>query len=573
MIAQTLARLAHLRDVPQMGTLIDWSQLRARMESYRRLYGYESDHLALAHVVLEQEHNLPPEEVQDAVTDGPQDRGVDAVWIDEDGPTVHLYQVKTVATFEKAGNNFPSNEIDKIQSYLADMLQKADTLRQAVNPLLWEKTLSIWTAFEQSTPSLVVHFCGNMEPLTPDNRDRLTEVLGRYRIGFVEHTLSSLARDLIIRAAPRLNRKLQVVDNQYFERVDGNIRGLVATVEATALIEMIRDPDNDQAVLPAIFDDNVRVYLTQRNEINRKIAESAKSEQNAEFWYLNNGITMTCDTLQYPPGVRAPTIDLTNVQIVNGGQTSNALFEAYRQDPARVRNVVLLVRIYETRAREISQLIAETTNSQTPVRSRDLRANEEIQKRLEDAFLYLGYFYERKANQHRQQPTEKRIDALVAGRAYVAYYLNQPDVAKRDQRRIFGDMYTSIFNDTVTPDRLLTPVLVFTHISALKNQLRSDISKGRPYDGSHLVLIDGTYQILNACRFILEGSGRDEDDPGAGLEVVDTAIAVVARLAKSEADEDPAFSYSRFFKDKRTTKKVHGAIRDHLKQVPLPTGE
>ena len=113
--------------------------------------------------------------------------------------------------------------------------------------------------------------------------------------------------------------------------------------------------------------------LTRANRINAKIIESALSDGNASFWYLNNGITMTCDFMEYQPGVRAPILTLENVQIVNGGQTSHALFEAWKLEPEKVKNVLLLLRVYQTKRREMSQKIAASTNSQTPIRSRDLR--------------------------------------------------------------------------------------------------------------------------------------------------------------------------------------------------------
>lgn len=390
-----------------MATLIDWSQLQARIAAYKAQHGYDNDHLALSHIVLEHDLGLEPEEITDSVTDGPDDRGIDAVVVEEkdDGSTIHLYQIKHVTTFEKAESNFPSNEIDKLLSYLGEMLAKNQQLKQTTNPLLWAKTLEMWAAYERGTPNIEVHFCANQERLLEPHRQRLVDALRRYSItGFHEHTLSTITASLISGRKPRIDARLQLVDNNYFERVDGNIRGLVATISASELVALIRDPMDPDRVRREIFDDNVRVWLTLRNQINLKIVMSALAQDNAEFWYLNNGVTMTCDVLRYPGGLRSPMVDLQNVQIVNGGQTSNALFEASKLDREAVGRVLLLVRIYETKEREISQLIAETTNSQTPIRSRDLRANDDVQKKLEDSFLSLGYSYERKRDQHIGMP-------------------------------------------------------------------------------------------------------------------------------------------------------------------------
>jgi hypothetical protein len=552
-----------VQEVPPMATLVDWSHLDARLRALKAEHGYELDTQALTHLVLEHDLGLTPEDISDANTDGGDDRGIDAVYLDEQegGTTVHLYQVKHTPKFEKASNNFPSEEIDKVLGYIRDLLNK--TLdRATTNALLWSKSEEIWNAYAVGVPSLVVHFCSNMGPLTPAHRQRLLDALKPYHINFAEHTLSTITSGIIEKKHPRIDHALSLVDLNYFERSDGYIRGLIATIEAEQMIRLIRDPDNEESVRHGIFDDNVRIYLTTKNPINSRIMESALSDRNAEFWYLNNGITMTCDTLQYTPGVRGPVVELTNVQIVNGGQTSNALFEAYRVDRDKVKRVLILVRIYETRSREISQLIAETTNSQTPIRTRDLRANDEVQKKLEDAFVSLGYFYERKANQHQGKPREKRIDALVAGQSYVAYHLDKPEVGKKEKRRIFDDLYNDVFNADITPQKLLTPFLIHAEVDRRKRALQAAIRGRSEYEADHLILIDGVYHVINGVRFILEVTGRSEDDHVAGMGEIDNAIRAVAKAASVAAAGDAAYSHSRFFKDRKSTKKIHDAVKE-----------
>ncbi len=72
---------------------------------------------------------------------------------------------------------------------------------------------------------------------------------------------------------------------------------------------MIADPEDASRPLLEIFQENARIYLTQKNKINKRIFDSALADSNAEFWYLNNGITLTCDHFEYPPGTRAPILE------------------------------------------------------------------------------------------------------------------------------------------------------------------------------------------------------------------------------------------------------------------------
>jgi len=283
-------------------------------------------------------------------------------------------------------------------------------------------------------------------------------------------------------------------------------------------------------------------------------------KRNVEFWYLNNGITITCDSFSYQPGTRAPVVSLDNVQVVNGGQTSNALFEAYQEQPDKLQNVLVLARIYETKARDITADIAEATNSQTPINTRDLRSNDEIQKKLEESFLDQGLYYERKARQHHEQPRQKRIDALSAGQAFLAYSLGSPEVAKKDRARVFGDLYDSIFNDDITTPMLLAPLQVFSEIETLKRDLHRKIKKGEAFDRNLLFLIDGAYHVLFTVAELCESKGIDPIDETLAKAEIKNALKVIKELVEQESKQDEAFTTNRFFKDAKTKGKIQRIV-------------
>jgi hypothetical protein len=515
------------------------------------------------YVMLEYLLGLSPEEIEDSITDGSNDRGVDAVYVDErDGRnTIHIFQFKHANTFAKAKNNFPSTEIDKLLSFFTDMLNENAGMEGTCNPILWKKVQEIWDSLKNPNPYFEVHLCGNMRELVSTQKERLTSALAPYRSFNVNHhTLDSIVQLFIDKKRPKVNAKLKVVDKNYFERTDWNIRGLIATLEATELIRLIEDPDDPKQVNGGIFNDNVRIYLTKKNRINRKIHATALSPKNVEFWYLNNGITITCDSFSYQPGSRAPLVTIDNVQIVNGGQTSNALFEAYQEQPEKLQNVLVLARIYETKARNITADIAEATNSQTPINTRDLRSNDEVQKKLEESFLDQGLYYERKARQYHEQPRQKRIDALSAGQAFLAYSLGCPEVAKKDRARVFGDMYDSIFNDDITTPMLLAPLRVFSVIETLKRDLHRRIKKDEEFDPNLLFLVDGAYHVLFTVAELCESKGIDPNDETLAKEEIPNALRIIGELVEHETKQDEAFTTNRFFKDAKTKIKIQRVV-------------
>lgn len=547
-----------------MATLLDWNALTQKEKAYIGESPYCSTQgRAFTCIVLEYVLSLSPDEIEDAITDGPDDRGVDAVYVDErDGRnTIHLFQFKHVNIFEKTKNNFPSNEIDKILSFCSDLLNKSREMKHTCNPILWAKVEEIWDALNNPDPSFEVHFCGNMRELVDTQKERLITSLSSYRSFNVNHhTLDSVAQLFIDKKQPKINEKLRIVDKNYFERTDGNIRGLIATIEATEIVKLITDPDDNTQVRLDVFNDNVRIYLTRKNKINKNIYETALSDSNAEFWYLNNGITMTCDSFSYIPGARAPLVTLENIQIVNGGQTSNALFEAYHENHDKLQNVLVLVRVYETRSRDITADIAEATNSQTPINTRDLRSNDDIQKKLEGSFLDQGLYYERKFRQHQDQQRQKRVDALSAGQAFLAYSLGYPEVAKKDRARVFGDMYDNIFNDDITTTKLLAPLRLFSAIEMKKRDLQRKIKKGESIDADYMFLIDGAYHVLFAVSELCESKNIDPFDETKAKAEIPRALSFVKEIVKQEVESDEAFTTNRFFKDMKTKQKIQRII-------------
>ena len=548
-----------------MPTLLDWNALMNKLDVYVGQYeDCPTQQAAFSHVVMEYALGLDPEQIEDSITDGADDRGIDAVYVDDrDGHnTIHLFQFKFSATFAKAKRNFPSHEIDKLLSFCADVLDENAHLKKSCNPLLWAKVHEIWQALKKPNPKFEVHFAGNMLPLVETQKKRAEQALAKYRTFSVnQHTLESVVGLFIERKEEKIDASLQVVDKNYFDRSDGNIRGLIATVAAEEIVRLIASPDETTQVRLGVFNDNVRIYLSRKNQINRKIIASAMSDKNAQFWYLNNGITMTCDSFSYQAGSRAPIVNMKNVQIVNGGQTSNALFEAYKEEPEKVKNALILTRIYETKTKAISTDIAESTNSQTPINTRDLRSNDEVQKKLEESFRDLGLFYERKAKQFADQPKSKRIDSLVAGQAFLAYNLGMPEVAKKDRSRVFSDLYDEVFNEDVTPARLLVPHKVLGEIERTKRDIQKKIRKQERVDPRMLFLIDGAYHVLFAVCQLCEKRSLNPNHEEAAISCISPAIDLVANLVQAEMKADEAFTFNRFFKDTKTKVKIQALVK------------
>ncbi|PZR76942.1 MAG: hypothetical protein DLM73_00955 [Chthoniobacterales bacterium] len=305
------------------------------------------------------------------------------------------------------------------------------------------------------------------------------------------------------------------------------------------------------------FDDNVRIYLKQKPKVNQNIKATALSSENAKFFYFNNGLTMTCDRLDYPTNTSGPIITLENVQVVNGGQTLHALFEAFTTNQGAISPIELLCRIYETKDRELSSRIAERTNSQSPVATRDIHSIDIEQITLEREFEALGLFYERKKAQHAGKPADKRVDAEKCGQVYLAFYEDMPLEAKNRKGIIFGAKYDTIFSSTTNAEKLLLPFELFDEIETFRAHNAT---------GQRAWLAYASYHILFALKKVAEKKkiGLTYGNRAKISGLLDKAITAVRKARKAERDSlsnaGADFADVLYFKQKKAADQIAAAV-------------
>jgi len=546
-----------------MPNLQSFAVLHRRVEKYMSDYSLPSLGAAFQWVVLELLVDLNQSEIEEAIIDEGMDGGVDALYISD--TDVHVFTCTYTETFENAGKNFPQNKLDSLIVTIEKMLTKSLTEHE-VNPLLWEKVKDVWALISSGTPTFIFHVVSNKEKPAPAAITRFEGSLSQFRfVKFNYLNLEGLVTALLREKYRPVDGAVTFIGRSYFEKSDGPLKATVATVCAEDLVTLIADPSDKSQINEEIFNDNVRVDLGLGNAINRGIFESALEDTNYEFWYLNNGIMLVCDECSYVPGTVSPRVTLTNVQIVNGGQTSRTLFHAYKKSPAKVGRVDVLLRVVETKDRTISERICEAANRQTPVCTRDLRANDWIQKKLEEEFLDLGYYYERKKNQHIDKPAATRLDCELLAQIALAYYFDMPSEARNSKRIVFDDEYRRIFNeDTVTAPYLLLPYRLHQPLESLKKTIQQRKRKKESVPDKEAFISLATFHIVYAMRLVAECENTDLQDGStadrARARAVELVWEVVAREMPKRGE---LYTHDRFFKQKQTNSLIH----DHVLQA------
>ncbi len=541
--------------------------------------------------------NLQDDEIDNSITDTAyleatgkskgHDRGIDAIFIDESDtiPHVHLFNFKYTEKFNKVSSHFPSSEIDKIVGFLNSLLSQDDDLEKTINGVLANKVKEIWSLFSSHNPKFTVHICSNLynsfEKLEQERFERDINRFSSFNVKY--HSMHTLVSTITKGDKQQVNARIRAIDKNLFEKSDGDIRALIVNIETRDLLRIVLDDTDirndvdiedygtitEKKILEDAFEDNVRVYLKQRSKINRNIRETALSDESQRFFYFNNGITITCSSFNYPASRRSPIIELENIQIVNGSQTIHALHDAFCQDISKFEDMDILCRIYETRNEKLSTDIAEYTNSQNPVKSRDIRSNDFIQKKLESELIIKGFFYERKKNQHFEQAKRLRIDAEKVGQALMAFYNNLPAEAKNKKRLIFSEKYDSIFTDELTADKVLLSLKIWEHIEERKITRRKEILQDKSSFEERSYILHASYYILYTISKLCESYKIDIslDNQDEIINLYDKAIELIETSINKEINRLDGFKDSYSHRVFFTTNRPKSFLEELCRQV------
>lgn len=136
-----------------------------------------------------------------------------------------------------------------------------------------------------------------------------------------------------------------------------------------------------------LLEQNVRTFLQARAQVNKGIRTTILTEPNMFFAY-NNGITATAQEVETRiKNGHLQIVRLTDLQIVNGGQTTASLFHTQRRDKANLSNIFVQMKlsvIDNEQSEMIVPRISEYANTQNRVNAADFFSNHPFHVRMAD---------------------------------------------------------------------------------------------------------------------------------------------------------------------------------------------
>lgn len=233
-----------------------------------------------------------------------------------------------------------------------------------------------------------------------------------------------------------------------------------------------------------LIEKNVRSFLQATGKINKGIRDSLKNEPDM-FMAYNNGISTIAESIEIDENSSNENYvtikSITGWQIVNGGQTTASIYNAYKSK-VDLSNVSVQMKLAvikaEEKTNEIVANISKYANSQNPIKMSDFSANDEYHIRMErlSRIVFIPvekgksvdrWFYERARGQYlvelnRQltpakkkefkdhNPKNRCVSKAVAAKCMMSW-MGYPDIVSKGLETNFV-YFTGLVNEGKIPE-------------------------------------------------------------------------------------------------------------------------
>jgi hypothetical protein len=419
-------------------------------------------------------YGLLLEEVQSGIVGGGQDGAIDSIYIlfddtllDEDSEVVsetsrptEFVQDRTLELWviqAKRTPAFSEDAVDKLENSLRRLLDLSIDLT-SLSGLYNSSVLARIKIFRAAWEKLVTRrprIDVNVVYATPGDRRNITpQVEGKLLA--LKSVISAAvpdARNVSVELlgdkellASYNERPSYTLSMRYQESATSG-RSHVALVKLKDYYSLIVDENG--RLRRHLFEWNVRDY--QGNvAVNQDIRKSLITAASPEFWWLNNGVTILCSEATSAGKIYS----LSNIQIVNGLQTSHEIYEALKEGTFQEsEDRMLLVRVIVTEDPSTRDQVIRATNRQTAVTDASLRATDEVQRNIESYFLTKGWYYDRRKNFYKNdgKDASKIVGIPLLGAAITAMGLARPDKSRGKPSSLLknNEDYKSVFDSSI----------------------------------------------------------------------------------------------------------------------------
>ncbi len=381
-------------------------------------------------------YRLDDIEIDDCICDGSDDKGIDAIYVNDQANQIEVFQSKLYTTPKTLGDSALRDfygALVQMRSAQSVTSVGASTTNTELAALIREKQIAnkVGEGFHVNGVFITnvkkdinaIQYLTTTSDLTVFDSGELDRAYVRV------DTTDPISKPikLHLSGAPHMSFK-----------VDAKVHMVIAPVEAKQLVRMAGIANGE------LFSWNVRQWLARKSQVNRDIEKSIQSQtEHVYFPAYHNGLTVLCKTLS----VRSGEVRISGYAVVNGCQSLTSLYENSSHITKKLRIMTKFIKIAPDSP--LARKITDHTNRQNGITHRDLRSNDVIQMRLQTEINGSAgnWRYRIKRGEHPEWDNDPSIIVIeneLAARQLLAFDVKEPWSCHQSYR-LFDDLHGNIF--------------------------------------------------------------------------------------------------------------------------------
>lgn len=508
-----------------------------------------------------------PLQVRDDITDGADDKQIDAVIVDDEMRQVVIVQGKFYADHSVDGE--PLREILSAWA----QIQNLPALQENANQRLKVKLEAVSAAILDDYD--VVYELVTTGTLTDAARRDLAAFQDTFSdfehpsadiVLVDDEVLSARWNEAMARDAPKLSHTIVLEPGKYLLMEIARYKTVLAAVK---LSDCLRLPGlHDQT----LFRKNVRQFLGF-NKVNKALKQTIAGETPHFFFFYHNGITALCEQLHI--NSETHQLSLRGLSVVNGAQSLNTILSA-SEKVKTARDAYVLFRFYEIPQRDLADKISIFTNSQSAVKPRDLRSNDKrlvVLKRAYEGMYRDGYMITKRGEERpADRDANKTVDVALLAKLLMTWHCQRPNNAY-NENQLFDKHFDLLIHPDYRPVDILTLARWMQHIERRWKvgdlTLNEALLAAPAYSKFHLLFaVQACFCAANAqIDKVPTPSTTDKflSDPDHLISVAATCFNSAFEMAVREAHEkNKIFSTQNWLKNKDSVVKVQSAVSMYM---------
>lgn len=518
-----------------------------------------------------------PVQTRDDITDGADDKGIDAIIIDDDRRQVVVIQGKfyNSATVDRE----PLHEV--LGAWL--QLQDLESLQESGNHRLKVKLEAVRVALKDDYEVVFeLVTTGKLNDAAESDLTTFQSTLEDIAhpicsLTLVDsNTLQSRLDEAAQRDLPKIRHALPLEPGKYLSLQIANYKTVLAAVRLADCVSIpgIRDG--------TLFRKNVRQSLGLTNKVNKGLKQTLSGDNPEYFFLYHNGITALCEKMALDP--EKNHLQLDGLSVVNGCQSLSTILACSEKAKA-AKDGYVLFRFYEIPQRDVADKISVNTNSQSAVKARDLRSNDKrilaFKRSFENTYRD-GYLITKRGEKRPADRDEnKSIDVSDLMKWLMSWHGQRPNLAY-NENRLFDEHFDKLVHDDYAPSNALALAAWAKHID-----LRWEKNDLGLHETLQAITGFSRYYLLFTLSFCFAVGSSQQDkvpSPAATTKALDKADALLSLAANccnsaldnavaEYKDKEKLFNPLNWFKTKDAILKVQASSRMYINMLgSMPGG-